>query len=100
MTNGIVSDQCSWLTWKPEETIQTISEAYRSAEQKRATSDLYFVSCRTQLIETVADKSRPLASKQFGKQEVTLVQLSFTNCEIWIALAGGGVTIEGGTNQT
>src|SRR6516164_7166840 len=90
----IVSDPLSGLTGKAEEATPTISEV--SGERKKATSDLYFVECRTQLIETAGDTTRSVASRQSRTREVTLIYLSFTNCDISIALLGGGVTLEGG----
>lgn len=52
----------------------------------------------TQLIETVADTAQTVAARPFGKREVTLVQLSFSSCDIWLAMPGGTATLEGGAN--
>ena len=93
--NRIVGDRFPGVIEKAKEKTITFSEAYRSGEQKKATSQLYFVECTTQLIETAGDRTRPVAAKRFGTREVALFQLSFTNCDIWIALPGGGVTLEG-----
>jgi hypothetical protein len=73
--------------------VLTIAEL--SEEQNKATSDLYFVECRTQLIETVGDTIRPVAAKRFGTRKVTLIYLLFTNCDISIVLLGDGVTLKG-----
>jgi hypothetical protein len=62
----------------------------RFSEQKRTTSDLYLVECRTRLTETVEEAT------QFAAPEVTLIYLSFTKWDIWIALPGSGITLEGG----
>jgi hypothetical protein len=64
----------------------------KNEKAEEATSELYFVDCTTQLIETVGD------ARRLGTREVTLIYLSFTNRDISIALAGGGVTLEGGKN--
>jgi hypothetical protein len=93
---GMGSDRLSGLTRKTEEATLTIPEV--AEEQKEATSELYFVECRMQLTEAVGDTTRPVASRRFGTRVVTLVYLSFTNCDISIAIPGGGVTLEGGTN--
>jgi hypothetical protein len=37
---------------------------------------------------------------RFEAREVTIIYLSFTNVRISIALAGGGVSLEGGANRT
>jgi hypothetical protein len=91
---GMGSDLLSGLTRKTKEETPTISKV--SEEQKKATSELYLVECKTQLIETVGDRTRPVASRRFGTRVVTLIYLSFTNCDISIAIPGGGVTLEGG----
>jgi hypothetical protein len=93
---GMGSDRLSGLTRKTEEATLTISEV--SEGQKNATSQLYFVECRMQLTETVGDTTRRVASSRFGTRVVTLIYMSFTNCDISIAIPGGGVTLEGGTN--
>ena len=94
MQKGMGSSGLSGLTRKTEEASQTISEI---AEQlKKACSELYFVECTTQPIETVADTTRLDAVRRFGAREVTLCQLSFTCCDIWIAMPDSGVSLEGG----
>ena len=94
MRKGMGSNGFSGLTRKTEEASQTISEI--AEELKKAGSELYFVECTTQPIETVADTTRLDAERRFGTREVTLCQLSFTYCDIWIAMPDGGVSIEGG----
>jgi hypothetical protein len=91
---GMGSDRLSGLTAGTKAATLTISEV--SEEQKKATSELYFVDCRVQLTETVGDAARPVASRRFGTRVVTLIFLSFTNGDISIAIPGGGVTLEGG----
>ena len=91
---GMGGDRLSALTRKTQEASLTISDV--SKEQKKATSELYLVQCKMQLIETVGDTTRPVASRRFGTRVVTLIYLSFTNCDISIAIPGGGVTLEGG----
>jgi hypothetical protein len=81
-------------TRKTEEASQTISEI--AEELKKAASQLHFVVCTTQPIETVADTTRLDAATRFGTREITLCQLSFTHCDIWIAMPGGEVALEGG----
>src|SRR6202020_2779188 len=72
----------------------TISEI--AEELKKAGSELYFVECTTQPIETFADTTRLDAVRRFGTREVTLCQLSFTCCDIWIAMPDSGVSLEDG----
>jgi hypothetical protein len=83
----VVRVQERWRAWCDEENRER-----PFLGTKKATSDLYFVECRTQLTETVGEAT------QFAARKVTLIYLSFTNWDIWIALPGGGVTLEGGTN--
>jgi hypothetical protein len=74
--------------------LQTIAEI--AAELEKATSQLHFVECTTLPIETLADTTRLDAARRFGTREVTLCQMAFTYCDIWIAMPGGGVALEGG----
>jgi hypothetical protein len=83
-----VGDHLSGLTPEAGEAALRSSEVL--IKQKRGTSELYFVECRRQLIDT-ADTTR------FETRHVTLIYLSFTNGDISIALPGFGVTLEGGT---
>jgi hypothetical protein len=64
--------------------------------RKRSASELYLVGCSTQSIETLSEATGLVTQNQLGSREVTLVQLSFTSCDIWIALRGREVTFEGG----
>jgi hypothetical protein len=98
--NIVVDDHSSRLTRNAEAKTCKLLGLFRSREQRKPTSRLYFVQCTTQLIETLTDTTGTVAARQFGKREVTLVHLSFTSCDIWIAMPGGGVTLEGGTNGT
>jgi hypothetical protein len=91
---GIGSNGLLGLTRKTEEASQTISEI--AEELKKAGSELYFVERTTQPIETVANTTRLAAARRFGTREVTLCQLSFTYCDIWIAMPDGGVSLQGG----
>jgi hypothetical protein len=85
-----VGDHLPELTAETKEADLRASEVL--AKQRRAlTSELYFVECRRQSIDT--DDPR-----RFDTREVTLIYLSFTNGDISIALPGCGVTLEGGTN--
>jgi hypothetical protein len=90
---GIGDHHFSGMAQKTQETSPTISEA---AEDRKNESSLYFVECRRRVIEPVA----PGVPGRFATREVTLIYLSFTNNDISIALPGGGVTLEGGTNGT
>jgi hypothetical protein len=81
-------------TRKTDEASQTVSEI--AAELKKAASELYFAECSTQPVETVDDTARLDAARRFGTREVTLCQLAFTYCDIWIAIPGRGVSLEGG----
>jgi hypothetical protein len=49
---------------------------------------LYFVRCMTEYVDVTASE----CTKSSGAREVTLTQMSFAKCEIWIALLGDGVT--------
>jgi hypothetical protein len=84
MKRGVGDDPLR-LTTKKRETGLIISEG--AAQQKRATSELFFVECRRQSIDTETT-------------DVMLIYLSFTNADVSIALPGGGVTLEGGANGT
>jgi hypothetical protein len=86
MTRG-VDDRLSGLTPETGEAALRSSEVL--TEHKRATSELYFVECRRQTIDTTDPR-------RFETREVTLIYLSFTNCDISIALPSCGVTLEGG----
>jgi hypothetical protein len=90
----IDNDHISVLTRKIKETTVAISEL--SGAQKGIASKLYFVDCRTQLIRAVGDTTQPAALGRFATREVTQIFLSFTSCDIFIALPGGGVTMEAG----
>jgi hypothetical protein len=79
--NRIVSDRLSQLTPKTKE--------------KTPTSQLYFVECITELIDDIVQSA---GANQLVRREITLAQLSLTNCDIWIALPGG-ITLEG-ANRT
>jgi hypothetical protein len=81
MKKGIGDDPSSSTTDTGKADL-IISEG--SAQQKRAASELFFVECRRQSMNT-------------GTRDVTLIYLSFTNTDISIALPGCGVTVEGGT---
>ena len=88
------SNGLSGPTRKTEEASQTISEI--AEELNKAASQLHFVECTTQPIEAIDDTPGLDAARRFGTREVTLCQLSFTYCDIWIAMPGGGVALEGG----
>jgi hypothetical protein len=77
-----VGDDPSRLTTEAGEAGLIISEG--SAQLKRAASELFFVDCNRQSINTET-------------RGVTFIYLSFTNADISIALPGCGVTLEGGT---
>ena len=81
---------------KIEEKTLPATEVYSLGKQKKTGSELYFVSCRVQSFETVGERTRPVAYRRFGTQEVTLIYLSFTNCRISIVLPDGCVTLKGG----
>jgi hypothetical protein len=86
-----VGDLLPGLTRETGEAGLIISEMVE--EQKMATSELYFVECRRQLIDT-AD------TRRFEAGVVTLIFLAFTNGDISIALPGCSVALEGGINGT
>ena len=86
-----VDDRLSGL--EPDTTEVSVRISKVLIEKKRATSELFFVECRRQPIET-AD------TRRFTARDVTLIYLSFASGDISIALPGCGVTLEGGTNGT
>jgi hypothetical protein len=77
-----VGDDPSRLTTEAGKSSLIISEG--SAQQKKAASELFFVDCNKQSINT-------------EMRDLTFIYLSFTYTDISIALAGCGVTLEGGT---
>ena len=81
---------------RPEPRIKEGVEPILAGHRKRLGSELYFVECSTQSIEDLSEVTGLVTQNQLGAREVTLVQLSFTSCDIWIALRGRGVTFEGG----
>ena len=90
---GMGSYGLSGPTRKTEEASQTISEIAR--ELKRAASELYFADPRMRLTETIRETTRPAGFRSSGTQVVTLAHLSFTNCDISIAISGRWVTFAG-----
>jgi len=79
--------------FKPDTAEESVTAPKVLTEQKVATSRLFFVECRRQLIDA-AD------TRRFSARDVTLIYLSFTNGDISIALPGSGVTLEGGASGT
>jgi hypothetical protein len=86
-----VGDGVSGLPSKMRTCSSKISDAL--AETMREASELYFAKSGKHLIDAT-DAGR------FEAREVTIIYLSFTNVRISIALAGGGVSLEGGANRT
>ena len=81
---------------KPEPGIKEGVQPILAGHRKRLGSELYFVECSTKCIETNSEATGLATQNRLGTKEVMLVQLSFTSCDIWIALRGRGVTFEGG----
>jgi hypothetical protein len=81
MNRGI-GDHPSSLTTETGKAGLITSEG--AAQQKRATSELFFVECKRQSINSET-------------KYITLIYLSFTNADISIAVPGCGVMLEGGT---
>jgi hypothetical protein len=72
----------------PEEQNTHNVESRASSWQAGINHQLYFVRCLKEYVDvTVLD-----CAKSPGAREITLVQMSFANCDIWIALAGNRVT--------
>ena len=94
--DGTVCRYRTELLQKKEEMTLPALEVYSLGKLKKADSELYFVTCRVQSFETVGERTRPVAYRRFGTQEVTLIYLSFTNCRISIVLPDGCVTLKGG----
>jgi hypothetical protein len=72
----------------PEEQISQNIESCASSWQAYVSHQLYFVRCMREYVDVAALE----CTKSPGAREVTLIQMSFANCDIWIALAGDGVT--------
>jgi hypothetical protein len=72
----------------PEEQIVRNIEACATSWQEGLSHQLYFVRCMTEYVDVTASE----CTKSPGAREVTLTQMSFAKCEIWIALPGDGVT--------
>ncbi len=90
---GTGSYGLSGPTRKTEEASQTISEI--AEELKNAASKLYFAGRGIRLTETLGDTTQPAGSRSSGTRVVTLAHLSFTNCDISIAIRGRWVTFAG-----
>ena len=72
----------------PEEQIVQNIESCVSSSQACRSHHPYVVRC----IKEFVDVTAPERTKSPGTTEVTLIQMSFAGCEIWIALPGDGVT--------
>jgi hypothetical protein len=69
----------------PEE--QTI-ESRASSWQACVSHQRYFVRCTKEYVDAMASE----CIKSWGARDVTLIQMSFAESEIWIALPGDGTT--------
>ena len=63
-------------------------EACVTSRRERVSHQLYFVRCLKENVDVTASE----CTKSPGAREVTLTQMSFAKCEIWIALPDNGVT--------
>jgi hypothetical protein len=72
----------------PKEQDTHTFQSYASSCQTDVSYRLYFVRCIKEYVDVTALD----CTKSPGAREVTLVQMSFTNCDIWIALPGDQVT--------
>jgi hypothetical protein len=72
----------------PEEKNAQNVESCASSWQACVSHQLIFVRCMKEDVDVAASR----CTKSLGSREVTLIQMSFANCDIWIALAGDGVT--------
>jgi len=84
-------DRLLGLTSKTGEPVHRIEESL--AGKNGVHSKLYFVKSQRHMIDTT-DTGR------FAAKVITVIYLSFTNVRVSIALPGGGVSLEGGTNGT
>ena len=81
----VVGDRLSNIIRRPKaQSLQKV-ELDTPAGQSGLKSELYFVSCIREYWPTFACAKHP------REQEVTLVQMSFSTCDIWIALPGAEV---------
>jgi hypothetical protein len=85
---SVISELLSHVIKTPKEKTAYKLDTCASACQRSANSQLYFIQC----IQEYVDVSELVYSKRPRTREVTLVQMSFANCDIWIALAAGQVT--------
>ena len=72
----------------PEEQIIHNIEASAISRQEGLSTQLYFVRSMRECVDVTASE----CTKSQEAREVTLTQMSFAKCEIWIALPGDGVT--------
>jgi hypothetical protein len=72
----------------PEERNTHNVDSRGSSLQTRVNHQLYFVQCLKEYVAVTALD----CAKSPGARAITLVQMSFADCDIWIALAGDRVT--------
>jgi hypothetical protein len=70
----------------PEEKIVQNIESCASSWQACVSHQRYFVRCRKEYVDAMASE----CIKSPGARDVTLIQMSFAESEIWIALPGDG----------
>jgi len=73
---------------EPEEQIAQKIESCASSWQGCVSRQLIFVRCMKEYVDVMVSE----CTKSPGSREVTLIQMSFSKCDIWIALADDGVT--------
>jgi hypothetical protein len=72
----------------PEEQIVQNIESRASSWQACVSHQRYFVRCTKEYVDAMASE----CIKSWGARDVTLIQLSFAESEIWIAFPGDGTT--------
>jgi hypothetical protein len=70
-----------------EQIVQNINSC-ASSWQACLSHQRYFVRCTKEYVDAMASE----CIKFWGARDVTLIQLSFAESEIWIALPGDGTT--------
>jgi hypothetical protein len=80
----VLSGRLSNFLRRPQEQTVQQSEPATSRDQLGCRSELYSVHC------IKADAPAACAERS-QMRKITLVQMAFANCDIWIALPGDGV---------
>jgi hypothetical protein len=83
-----IDNVLSHLVRRKKEQSTRDLKSCESGRETSISSQLYFIQC----IKEYVDVSALGRIQKPRTREITLVQMSFANCDIWIALPGGRVT--------